>query len=88
MAPTSLTETAIRRLEQRDTHPVRRGPFNQIQKLSASNRMEVLSHLYFIYYKNINLLPEIYSPFDRFYKITTKCVNNYLYFIHFYRYVH
>ncbi|XP_050532536.1 protein FAM126B isoform X2 [Daktulosphaira vitifoliae] len=82
LAPTSLTETAIRRLEQRDTHPVRRGPFNQIEKLSASNRMEVLSHLYFIYYKNINLLPEVYSPFDRFYKITIKMLTQGFHQIH------
>ncbi|KAL4091814.1 hypothetical protein QTP88_026440 [Uroleucon formosanum] len=74
LAPTSLTETAIRRLEQRDTHPVRRGPFNQIERLSASNRMEVLSNLYFIYYKNLNLLPEVYNPFDRFYRVTSKMV--------------
>ncbi|XP_050429231.1 protein FAM126B isoform X2 [Adelges cooleyi] len=74
LAPTSLTEIAIRRLEQRDTHPVRRGPFNQIERLSASNRMEVLSNLYFIYYKNINLLSDVYNPFDRFYRVTSKMV--------------
>lgn len=74
MAPTSLTETAIRRLEQRDTHPVRRGPFNQIERLSASNRMEVLCNLYFVYYRNLNLLIEVYNPFDRFYRVISKLV--------------
>lgn len=56
LAPASLTESALKRLEQRDSQLVRWGPLRMVDKLIAQNRLAVLTELLFCYNRHISLL--------------------------------
>lgn len=53
LAPASLTESALKRLEQMDSQLVRCGPLKPIEVLIAQNRLPVLTELLFVYNKHI-----------------------------------
>ncbi|KAF4520321.1 hypothetical protein B566_EDAN004381 [Ephemera danica] len=49
LAPASLTESALRRWEECNTHLVQKGPYQPVSKLVAQNRLAVLSSLMVLY---------------------------------------
>ena len=56
LAHASLTETALRRLEECNTKLVTWGPLSQVEMLNAQNRLKIMTALMFIYNKHIGLL--------------------------------
>lgn len=56
LAPASLTENALRRLEECNTKLVRWGPLSQIEKILSQNRASVMTALLFIYNQHISSL--------------------------------
>lgn len=70
LAPASLTESALKRLEQRDSQLVRWGPLQPVEKLIAQNRLSILSELLFCYNRQIATLPK--SSLEKLCKISSK----------------
>uniref|UniRef100_A0A069DV98 Putative beta-catenin-tcf/lef signaling pathway component drctnnb1a n=1 Tax=Panstrongylus megistus TaxID=65343 RepID=A0A069DV98_9HEMI len=72
LAPLSLTESALRRLEECNTKLVRWGPLTQVEKIIAQNRLVVMTALLFIYNQHISCLQK-YS-LDQLCKVVSKLV--------------
>lgn len=70
LAPLSLTERALRRLEECNTKLVRWGPLTQVEKIIAQNRLVVMTALLFIYNQHISCLQK-YS-LDQLCKVVSK----------------
>ncbi|KAK7590875.1 hypothetical protein V9T40_002488 [Parthenolecanium corni] len=73
LAPASLTESALKRLERRDSQLVRWGPLQPVEKLIAQNRLSVLSELLFCYNRQIASLPQ--TSLRKLCEITLKIMN-------------
>uniref|UniRef100_A0A8D8TK31 Hyccin n=1 Tax=Cacopsylla melanoneura TaxID=428564 RepID=A0A8D8TK31_9HEMI len=58
LAPASLTESALRRLEECNTNLVRWGPLPHVERLIAQNRLQVMSALMFVYNRELSVLPK------------------------------
>ncbi|XP_065339129.1 hyccin isoform X2 [Cloeon dipterum] len=63
LAPASLTESALRRLEECNTHLVQKGPYQPEEKLIAQNRLPVISALMFLYNSQLSIIPDFASEF-------------------------
>ncbi|CAB3364222.1 Hypothetical predicted protein [Cloeon dipterum] len=63
LAPASLTESALRRLEECNTHLVQKGPYQPEEKLIAQNRLPVISALMFLYNTQLSIIPDFASEF-------------------------
>lgn len=72
LAPASLTESALRRLEECNTKLVRWGPLTQLEKIIPQNRLLVMTALLFIYNQHISCLQK-YS-LDQLCKVVSKLV--------------
>uniref|UniRef100_A0A0K8S7B2 Hyccin n=1 Tax=Lygus hesperus TaxID=30085 RepID=A0A0K8S7B2_LYGHE len=72
LAPASLTESALRRLEECNTKLVRWGPLTQLEKIIPQNRLVVMTALLFIYNQHISCLQK-YS-LDQLCKVVSKLV--------------
>lgn len=53
LAPASLTESALRRLEECEAKLVRWGPLPQVDRVIAQNRLVVVTALLFAFNKHI-----------------------------------
>ncbi|XP_026685525.1 hyccin [Diaphorina citri] len=58
LAPASLTESALRRLEECNTNLVRWGPLPHVERLIAQNRLQVMAALMFVYNRELSVLPK------------------------------
>ncbi|XP_059475571.1 hyccin [Neocloeon triangulifer] len=58
LAPASLTESALRRLEECNTHLVQKGPYQPEEKLIGQNRLSVISALIFLYNSQLSTIPD------------------------------
>lgn len=58
LAPASLTENALRRLEECNTNLVTKGPYQPEEKLIAQNRLPVISALMFLYNMQLSIIPD------------------------------
>lgn len=75
LGPASLTESSLKRLEQRDSQLVRCGPLQPVDKLVAQNRLSVLSELLFSYNKHISLLSKSsMETLEKICKVSSKIV--------------
>lgn len=72
LAPASLTESALRRLEDCNTKLVRWGPLAQLEKIIPQNRLVVMTALLFIYNQQISCLQK--SSLDQLCKVVCKWV--------------
>ncbi|CAH1403625.1 unnamed protein product [Nezara viridula] len=72
LAPASLTESALRRLEECNTKLVKWGPFSQLEKILSQNRASVMTALLFIYNQHISSLQK--HCMDQLCKVTSKLV--------------
>ncbi|XP_075218192.1 PI4KA lipid kinase complex subunit hyccin [Lycorma delicatula] len=72
LAPASLTESALRRLEECNTKLVRWGPLPQVERIVAQNRLTVTTALLFIYNQQLSLLPKI--ALEQLCKVASKLV--------------
>lgn len=72
LAPASLTESALRRLEECNTKLVKWGPLPQIEKIVAQNRLTVMTALMFLYNKHLSLLPK--SALEHLCKVASQLV--------------
>ncbi|KAM3963468.1 PI4KA lipid kinase complex subunit hyccin isoform 1-T2 [Aphomia sociella] len=59
LGPQFLTENALRRWEECNTKLVSWGPFSQVEVINAQNRLKVMTALYFIYNRQLSLLPKL-----------------------------
>ncbi|XP_028164044.1 hyccin [Ostrinia furnacalis] len=59
LGPQFLTENALRRWEECNTKLVSWGPLSQVEVINAQNRLKVMSALYFIYNRQLSLLPKL-----------------------------
>ncbi|XP_072944317.1 hyccin [Epargyreus clarus] len=59
LGPQFLTESALRRWEECNTKLVSWGPFPQVEVINAQNRLKVMAALYFIYNRQLSLLPKL-----------------------------
>ncbi|RZF34354.1 hypothetical protein LSTR_LSTR008893 [Laodelphax striatellus] len=73
LAPASLTESALRRLEECNTKLVRWGPLPQVEKIIGQNRLTVMTALLFAYNRQLSLLPK-QAPLDQLCKAASKLV--------------
>ncbi|XKL63839.1 hypothetical protein PGB90_006203 [Kerria lacca] len=73
LAPASLTESALKRLERRDTQLVRWGPFHPVEKLIAQNRLSIISELLFCYNRHISSLSQ--TSVKKLCEVTLKIMN-------------
>ncbi|XP_063225017.1 hyccin [Bacillus rossius redtenbacheri] len=72
LAPASLTESALRRLEECNTKLVSWGPLPQVEALNAQNRLKVMTALLFIYNRQLSLLHK--SALEHLCKVSSKLV--------------
>ncbi|XP_054274896.1 hyccin-like isoform X1 [Macrosteles quadrilineatus] len=72
LAPASLTEAALRRLEECNTKLVRWGPLPQMDHLLAQNRLVVMTALLYVYNRNLSMLPK--TALEYLCKVTSKLV--------------
>ncbi|KAL1140967.1 hypothetical protein AAG570_000893 [Ranatra chinensis] len=72
LAPASLTESALRRLEECNTKLVRWGPLPQLEKILAQNRLTVMTALFFIYNRHISSLQK--HSLDQLCKVSSRLV--------------
>uniref|UniRef100_A0A1B6EL93 Hyccin n=1 Tax=Cuerna arida TaxID=1464854 RepID=A0A1B6EL93_9HEMI len=72
LAPASLTEAALRRLEECNTKLVRWGPLAQVDRILAQNRLTVMTALLYVYNRNISVLPK--TALEFLCKVTSKLV--------------
>nr|CAD7420579.1 unnamed protein product [Timema poppensis] len=72
LAPASLTESALRRLEECNTKLVNWGPLPQVEVLNAQNRLKVMTALLFVYNQQLSLLHK--SALEHLCKVTSKLV--------------
>jgi hypothetical protein len=70
LEPCSLTESALRRLEECNTKLVSWGPLPQVEVLNAQNRLKVMTALLFVYNRQLSLLHK--SALEHFCKISSK----------------
>ncbi|XP_059054318.1 hyccin [Achroia grisella] len=54
-----LTENALRRWEECNTKLVSWGPLSQVEVINAQNRLKVMTALFFIYNRQLSLLPKL-----------------------------
>ncbi|XP_053625681.1 hyccin isoform X2 [Plodia interpunctella] len=54
-----LTENALRRWEECNTKLVSWGPLSQVDAINAQNRLKVMAALFFIYNRQLSLLPKL-----------------------------
>jgi hypothetical protein len=73
LAPASLTENALRRLEECNTKLVRWGPLPQLERIIAQNRLVVMTSLLFIYNRHISSLQK--HSLDQLCKVASKLVS-------------
>ena len=59
LAHVSLTESALRRLEECNTKLISWGPHPQIELLNAQNRLRTITKLLFIYNRHIGLFNKL-----------------------------
>lgn len=59
LGPQFLTESALRRWEECNTKLVSWGPLAQVDVINAQNRLKVMSALFFIYNRQLSLLPKL-----------------------------
>lgn len=72
LAPASLTESALRRLEECDTKLVSWGPLPQVEALNAQNRLKVMTALLFVYNHQLSLMHK--SALEHLCKVSSKLV--------------
>ncbi|XP_067013349.2 hyccin [Anabrus simplex] len=72
LAPASLTESALRRLEECNTKLVSWGPLPQVEVLNAQNRLKVMTALLFVYNHQLGLMPK--SAMEPLCKVSSKLV--------------
>lgn len=72
LAPASLTESALRRLEECNTKLVSWGPLPQVEALNAQNRLKVMTALLFVYNQQLSRLDK--SALEQLCKVATKWV--------------
>lgn len=72
LAPCSLTESALRRLEECNTKLVSWGPLPQVEALNAQNRLTVMTALLFVYNRQLSLLHK--SALEHVCKVSSKLV--------------
>lgn len=72
LAPASLTESALRRLEECNTKLVRWGPLPQVERIVAQNRLTVITALLFMYNQQLSLLPKV--ALEQLCKVASKSV--------------
>ncbi|XP_046411711.1 hyccin isoform X3 [Neodiprion fabricii] len=72
LAPASLTESALRRLEECNTKLVSWGPLPQVEALNAQNRLKVMTALLFVYNQQLSRLDK--SALEQLGKVATKLV--------------
>ncbi|KDR23157.1 hyccin isoform X2 [Zootermopsis nevadensis] len=72
LAPCSLTESALRRLEECNTKLVSWGPLPQVEALNAQNRLKVMTALLFVYNHQLSLLHK--SALEHVCKVSSKLV--------------
>uniref|UniRef100_A0A1B6CSW0 Hyccin n=1 Tax=Clastoptera arizonana TaxID=38151 RepID=A0A1B6CSW0_9HEMI len=72
LAPASLTESALRRLEECNTKLVRWGPLPLIDKIVAENRLTVMTALLFVYNIQLSYLPK--TALEQLCKMASKLV--------------
>ncbi|XP_014244102.1 protein FAM126B isoform X2 [Cimex lectularius] len=72
LAPASLTESALRRLELCNTKLVKWGPLPQLERIIPQNRLSVMTALLFIYNQHISCLQK--SSLDQLCKVSSKLV--------------
>lgn len=72
LAPASLTESALRRLEECNTKLVSWGPLPQVEALNAQNRLKVMTALLFVYNQQLSRLDK--SALEQLCKVATKLV--------------
>ncbi|PSN32691.1 hypothetical protein C0J52_20272 [Blattella germanica] len=72
LAPCSLTENALRRLEECNTKLVSWGPLPQVEVLNAQNRLKVMTALLFVYNRQLSLLHK--SALEHICKVSSKLV--------------
>lgn len=72
LAPCSLTESALRRLEECNTKLVSWGPLPQVEALNAQNRLKVMTALLFVYNRQLSLLHK--SALEHVCKVSSKLV--------------
>lgn len=70
LAPASLTEAALRRLEECNTKLVRWGPLPQVDRLLAQNRLSVMTALLYVYNLSLSSLPK--TALEYLCKVTSK----------------
>lgn len=73
LAPASLTESALRRLEECNTKLVSWGPLPQVEALNAQNRLKVMTALLFVYNQQLSRLDK--SALEQLCKVATKSVD-------------
>ncbi|KAG6457411.1 hypothetical protein O3G_MSEX010289 [Manduca sexta] len=59
LGPQFLTESALRRWEECNTKLVSWGPMAQVEAINAQNRLKVMAALFFIYNRQLSLLPKL-----------------------------
>ncbi|XP_052757424.1 hyccin-like [Galleria mellonella] len=59
LGPQFLTENALRRWEECNTKLVSWGPLSQVEVINAQNRLKVMTALFFIYNRQLSLLPKL-----------------------------
>ncbi|XP_022190678.2 hyccin [Nilaparvata lugens] len=72
LAPASLTESALRRLEECNSSLVRWGPLPQVERIIAQNRLTVTTALLFVYNRQLSQLPK--QALDQLCKAASKLV--------------
>jgi len=72
LAPASLTESALRRLEECNTKLVKWGPLPQIEKILAQNRLVVMTALLFVFNQQISSFQKY--CLDQLCKVVSKLV--------------
>ncbi|KAJ9590630.1 hypothetical protein L9F63_016341, partial [Diploptera punctata] len=72
LAPCSLTESALRRLEECNTKLVSWGPLPLVEALNAQNRLKVMTALLFVYNRQLSLLHK--SALEHVCKVSSKLV--------------
>lgn len=59
LAHVSLTETALRRLEECNTKLISWGPHPQVETLNAQNRLKIITRLLFVYNRRIGFFDKL-----------------------------
>nr|XP_034190503.1 hyccin isoform X1 [Osmia lignaria] len=72
LAPASLTESAVRRFEECNTKLVSWGPLQQVETLTAQNRLKVMTALLFIYNQQLGYISKF--ALEQLCKVATKLV--------------